>query len=128
MQYDELGSCTFTPIINKKSVSSDRPVIVRGLGRFLELRQMQKQIEEEKRQREEKAFAVRYVPKSHTIPEPFQLSSQNSNLKKRREERLKILQNAQERECTFHPKTLEGTNRQLIRQVLKENENLSRFC
>ena len=52
-EYEELQECTFQPQINKKTIpegsSPARPVIVRGLGRFLELKQLAKRQQFEKR-------------------------------------------------------------------------------
>jgi len=55
---------------------------VRGLGRFLELRELSKQLEEEKKEREASAFAVRGVTpygsadaRAPTVPQPFTLAT-----------------------------------------------------
>ena len=59
------------------------PVVVRGLGRYLELKEMAKRQADEKRDREEKAFMVKGATqrggrdsegRAYTVPEPFALS------------------------------------------------------
>lgn len=48
-EYKELQGCTFAPQISEAPPQEEGPVVVRGLGRYLELREMAKQREEEQR-------------------------------------------------------------------------------
>ena len=51
--------CTFHPNINRsRPKKADGPVIVKGFGRFLELKELAKKIEEEKSARENRAFMI----------------------------------------------------------------------
>ena len=62
----ELKDCTFSPDIiglEYKYRLSDEPVIVRGLGRHLELRDMSKRMKDDSIRREQDVFRVRNVDK-----------------------------------------------------------------
>lgn len=88
-EMEELKDCTFTPTIyttNYQLKSNDdslncKPVVVKGLGRHLELRQLSEKLKEEARIRELQAFHVIDVNKyrrpedGSTIVEPFDLST-----------------------------------------------------
>ena len=59
-QVDEMSGCTFHPATNRGVVvEAAGPVVVRGLGRYLELKELAKRQEEERAAREEKAFATK---------------------------------------------------------------------
>eukprot|EP00743_Colponemidia_sp_Colp-15_P009571 GILK01010468.1.p1 GENE.GILK01010468.1~~GILK01010468.1.p1 ORF type:complete len:699 (-),score=140.42 GILK01010468.1:90-2186(-) len=123
LEYEEMRGCTFTPeIIRGSAVTSQQSaVLVRGLGRYLELKELSKRLEEEKREREEKAFKIK-VPTSgqvYTIPEPFAFT-QDPSVEDRR---AKLKQEAIERvmkDCTFNPQTMESKNKSLIQEMLRE--------
>ena len=75
----ELRECTFQPnvsLIKQAVPEPDGPVIVRGLGRHLELKEMAKKKEEEKAAREEEVFKTqpRVATAGYTVPQPFHLS------------------------------------------------------
>ena len=74
--------CTFQPQVNDKILEGKEDVvIVRGLGRHLELREMQKKKVDEKKEREEKVFGINKKQNKdiegpfYTIPQPFNLSA-----------------------------------------------------
>ena len=77
-EYNEIKDCTFAPELNRHVPTAAKgPVVVRGLGRFLELKELSKRLQEEKERRENKAFKTSkrkqyrgYV----TVPKPFRLS------------------------------------------------------
>ena len=77
-EYEELKECTFTPAI-KRTVPKQPPgpIVVRGLGRHLELKELAQRQAEDKAERERKAFLtnVSSSQKTYTVPAPFQLSS-----------------------------------------------------
>ena len=52
LEVKELEECTFSPAIVRKSSSQGKggPVVIRGLGRHLELRELAKRKEEEQRE------------------------------------------------------------------------------
>jgi hypothetical protein len=79
----ELDGCTFSPEItgfNYKQRLRDEPVIVRGLGRHLQLRDLSMRKKEEVIEREREVFRVQNLDKyrrpedGSTIVEPFNLS------------------------------------------------------
>ncbi len=78
-EYEELKECTFTPAI-KRTVPKQPsgPIVVRGLGRHLELKELAQRQSEEKAERERKAFLTQLSSSStkpYTVPAPFHLSS-----------------------------------------------------
>eukprot|EP00943_MAST-04B_sp_MAST-4B-sp1_P005342 g5342.t1 len=124
-QYDEYKMCTFQPTINRsRPKKGSGPVIVKGFGRFLELKELAKKIEEEKSAREDRAFMVensKYRAGNRTIPKPFKLSGHG---RKKRREQLEAKIRAEElRECTFNPKTTESKNRKLISELLADDDS-----
>lgn len=48
-EYEALQACTFTPQISAPPPQATGPVVVRGLGRYLELRDMARKQEDERR-------------------------------------------------------------------------------
>ena len=128
-QYDEYKMCTFQPSINRsRPKKGNGPVVVKGFGRFLELKELAKKIEEEKSAREDRAFMVensRYRSGNRTVPKPFKLSGKG-RAKRRKELEAKI--RAEElKECTFNPKTTESRNRKLISELLADEDSEIEF-
>lgn len=76
--YNEIKDCTFAPELNTHVPNSAKgPVVVRGLGRFLELKELSKRLEEEKQRRANKAFKTSQRKQYRgyvTVPKPFRLS------------------------------------------------------
>ena len=115
----ELNQCTFHPATNRGHVvEAEGPVIVRGLGRYLELKELAKRQADEKKHREERAFALKYSARQHTVPEPFNLTQTQGDARKAK--LREDLANREMRECTFQPQTLESANRALIERLLDE--------
>uniref|UniRef100_K3WCZ1 Uncharacterized protein n=1 Tax=Globisporangium ultimum (strain ATCC 200006 / CBS 805.95 / DAOM BR144) TaxID=431595 RepID=K3WCZ1_GLOUD len=150
LELQELQECTFQPNIRKNEErasrgrlptktkaspsrdverrvqphdeSTQKPVIVRGLGRFLELKEQAKRLQAEQKQREEKAFRpnATYEPRSYTVPKPFNLSEPSKEAIRRRL-KLREERRAKERnECTFAPQTIESRHRKVLKNVLNE--------
>ena len=118
-EYEELKECTFTPLVNEElpqARSDGKPVVVRGLGRHLELRERAHRIEEEKRERAAKVFledAAAIRPEPYTKPEPFNLSQGvPSRVKK------EIYTGQLNKECTFTPKTNAAASRRKVGRLL----------
>lgn len=71
-EYEELSACTFKPDVSeslqryeqmkKHTEATGGVVVVRGLGRHLELKELQRRIDEERQLREIEAFSVKHVP------------------------------------------------------------------
>lgn len=133
----EKAECTFHPKRGARAKSADadrsrndRPVIVSGLGRFFELRDLSRRQQEEQQIREQRVFKP---PDQHnstarltgvTIPQPFKLSTAQkeecprvAKLRDKLEEELK-------NQCTFKPVTVESKKRELVRQMLMDSEDL----
>jgi hypothetical protein len=119
-EYEELKSCTFTPQINEgKPEEPTGPIVVRGLGRYLELKEMARRKEQDKKEREHKAFSVRYTPRTYTVPEPFNLTASRAGDKRRAV--AKEREETAMKECTFRPKTMERANREMIQTLLHDD-------
>ena len=121
-QHDQLKECTFAPKLRAKSAAEPAdasPVVVRGLGRYMELKEMAKRQAEAQKQREQKAFIVDPPARlqGYTVPEPFRLSEPRVD-----EARLRELSAHQMRECTFAPKTNEVSSTQLLARVMQREE------
>ena len=128
VEYEAMKECTFAPDTGGHKVpKSSGPVVVRGLGRYLELKDLAKRLENEKKEREQKAYFVRGASKSTktqrgaTIPKPFNLTKRRGKENARREKLAEDIRRQQMSECTFHPKTTEARNRELIQQILDDD-------
>ena len=126
-QYEEGQTCSFQPVLNRsKPKQSKGPIQVKGFGRFLELKELAKKIEDEKATREERAFKVTNVKEYRrgnvTVAKPFKLSGQNreENMKKLTEK----LRRQEMKECTFVPSTTETQNRKLLTEILADDSEL----
>lgn len=127
----ELKDCTFRPnvaIRTKREGKDDggcgverprRPVVVRGLGRYLELKELAKRKEEEKRRREREVFCEppSVLKRTHTVPKPFTFASKGS----RRKDHTLALRDREMAECTFQPKRHEGETREYLERLLDES-------
>lgn len=121
VETEKMRDCTFRPVVKKNLPNEqDGPIIVRGLDRFLELKDLKRKQEEELKEREEKLFRLNPTGTSSiTSPQPFNIT------KCSREEKLaKLKQEHEERilsECTFKPNTKEFQNKQLISRLMGRN-------
>ena len=85
--------------------TDDEPVVVRGIGRHLELRHLKNKLREEKLLRERQVFRVEHVERfrrpedGSTIVRPFLLSSPTG----RSSRAVQQMQAAEEAELTFSP-------------------------
>jgi hypothetical protein len=96
LDYEKLKECTFQPETDrsarslaklKEQVAADGGVVVvRGLGRYLELKELTRKLDEDKEQREREAFSKPGfswpdgMTKPPTVPQPFHLSSADTAL------------------------------------------------
>jgi hypothetical protein len=96
LDYEKLKECTFQPETDRSSrslaklkeqVAADGGVVVvRGLGRYLELKELTRKLDEDKEQREREAFSKpgfswpEGMTKPPTVPQPFHLSSADTAL------------------------------------------------
>ncbi|KAL3660657.1 hypothetical protein V7S43_014411 [Phytophthora oleae] len=133
----ELEECTFQPNLLKPSrrgkLSSkgspspphdngaeEKPVIVRGLGRFLELKDLARKQQAEQKQREQKVFAPNssYEPRSYTVPKPFKLSETSKDSIRRRLKVREEMRAKEHQECTFKPQTVSSQSRRVLQNML----------
>eukprot|EP00762_Andalucia_godoyi_P002782 ANDGO_04487.mRNA.1 hypothetical protein PPTG_05772 len=125
-EYEQLRECTFKPEVKGTGPKQAQgPILIRGLGRYLERQENARKKVEDLKEREEKAFMVNVTSGSSghpfTIPQPFQLHS-GYHSEVRRERIKEELRRRELEECTFHPKTNEAENRQLIAQLLDDDQ------
>ncbi|CAM9623371.1 unnamed protein product, partial [Ectocarpus sp. 12 AP-2014] len=123
----EMKRCTFVPQTNSAILRAERPVLVRGLGRHLELKDVAQRRERERREREAQAFgvrpgAVRRSVLGETIVEPFSLSSDNKGWWQERRMRQEAERAAQ---CTFKPWTVEAERGRALSRLLDWSSVLS---
>lgn len=124
----EMQSCTFEPRTNRGILRAAGPVLVRGLGRHLELRNVAEQQEIDRQEREARAFGVRPgAPRrtmlGETMLEPFTLSEGNCRgwweARRRQHEAERAAQ------LTFKPWTLEGKRSGTLSEVPESPSILS---
>ncbi|KAG1692137.1 hypothetical protein DVH05_025757 [Phytophthora capsici] len=135
LELKELEECTFQPNLLKRrgklsskgspspprdSSAEEKPVIVRGLGRFLELKDLARKQQAEQKQREQKVFAPNslYEPRSYTVPKPFKLSETSKESIKRRLKVREEMRAKERQECTFRPQTVSSQSRRVLQNML----------
>jgi hypothetical protein len=93
----------------------------------LELKELAKRLEHEKKEREDRAFAGNDATKQRaggcTIPQPFNLHV-DPQARQRRSSLEQKVRSEEMRECTFKPQTMEGRNRFLIERILNEDSEI----
>eukprot|EP01138_Halocafeteria_seosinensis_P016341 gb/GECG01016672.1/.p1 GENE.gb/GECG01016672.1/~~gb/GECG01016672.1/.p1 ORF type:complete len:1008 (+),score=208.69 gb/GECG01016672.1/:1-3024(+) len=99
-EFKDLESCTFVPQREYEDEEQPQqptgPVVVRGLGRHLELQELAARKQDDYRRRYDEAFHenARYRDVSEaTRPEPFQFQLEDEEREKRRQQRLEQLRN-----------------------------------
>ena len=110
----------------QKKQGGSQPVVVRGLGRYLELKNMANKKSALQKKREEDAFKVKRggtgyrYPDGTTQVKEFRLTQVSGEVrekvKREREEALR-------RACTFKPDTVERRNRRVIEGLLEEESS-----
>lgn len=98
-------------------------MIVRGLGRFLELRELAKKQQQEQKQREDKVFCLQKAyneTRNYTVPKPFALSESSKDSIRRRLRVREEMRAKERQECTFAPLTMESRNRKVLANLLHD--------
>ena len=107
-EYESMKECTFAPQSTEIKANLEAKVKVKGIERFLELREIAKRKEEELKEREEKVFLTNpsYDPNvPFTVPKPFNLHPSNKEMKI---EKIKQeLTKKEKNDCLFQPQTNE---------------------
>jgi hypothetical protein len=79
-----MRECTFTPQVQySQPPPSNAAVNIKGLDKHLEMREYARKLEEEKKERQVKAFKPRYVAPPHqliTVPQPFELKTSQQKI------------------------------------------------
>lgn len=135
IEYEEMRPCTFKPSQQISRISIDHHVEVKGVDRFMELKEIAKRIEDEKKEREEKVFKLNpsYNPnpdQPYTVPKPFNIHPSN-----KREKVERIREEIKERDqniYTFRPQTLEryssfSKNKQFVSKILEKQFSTSDY-
>jgi len=103
----DLQACTFHPDVpDRRDLRASGPVVVRGLGRFLELRDLARKKAEDGAEPGKKASSG---AGGVTIPQPFRLSTATRRLRRN-----------QSAEPSFHPRTNESERRKQVLQLLED--------
>uniref|UniRef100_A0A7S0GPP1 Uncharacterized protein n=1 Tax=Amorphochlora amoebiformis TaxID=1561963 RepID=A0A7S0GPP1_9EUKA len=126
--------CTFAPKTNKSIKTGPDVVVVRGMAKFMQNRQLAKQLEAEKRKREDQVFGYKYSGcvgsrsgRPLTVPKPFKLSKPTKQKNKPKTSPLTMKKGVVDLDgtnCTFKPKTLGRSNRDFIARILREDDNI----
>mmetsp|Transcript_7079 Transcript_7079/g.19990 ORF Transcript_7079/g.19990 Transcript_7079/m.19990 type:complete len:160 (-) Transcript_7079:34-513(-) len=119
----ELRHCTFTPEVNRGvPPAKTGPVVVRGLGRHLEMQELARRRKEDQAKREAQTFLTnpQGTTQPFTIPKPFKLTESTSHREQRYARALQQHEQAEMAECTFRPATRQAEQRELIASILNE--------
>ncbi|KAI7837508.1 hypothetical protein COHA_008644 [Chlorella ohadii] len=122
-----LKECSFAPDINRSRVEAKGPVVVRGLDRHLELRQLAERQRVEAEARAARVFhANPRAKQGATVPQPFQLRGHALLEAKAAQKQAAALQNAlseRMQACTFRPQTNHARRQEQLAQLLGEGEH-----
>lgn len=101
-----------------KGGNEGKPLVIHGLGRYMELKQMAKRQADAQKQREQKAFLIEPPARLHpyTVTEPFSFSVPKETDERSERVRLEV-ERARVEECTFEPKTNEASVEVLLARV-----------
>lgn len=111
------------------------PVLVRGLGRYMELKEMAKRQAEQKAAVEAKVFMTNIYSKPasrpFTVPQPFRLGRSAESEQQEEQRRAQVEAAAQQyanRECTFKPQinSSHQTRQQRVQKLLELRSSVGR--
>lgn len=114
--------CSFSPDINRRRVQAKGPVVVRGLERYLELKQLAERQKVEAEERAAKVFLTNPCGKQGTtVPQPFQLAGHALLEAKAAEKQAALLESTlcdHMRDCTFQPHTNTQRRQEQLQRIL----------
>jgi len=112
---EQNAECTFNPETTKSYEEPEQVVVVSGLGRFFELRELARKQQEDQQKREAKVFQPSSKSRCDgiTIPEPFALSG-GGKAPQKDVASVRI----SDEQCTFAPKTIESENSKLLKEIM----------
>eukprot|EP00667_Euglena_gracilis_P008490 EG_transcript_8600 len=122
-QYEELKDCTFQPRVKRKVPNfAEKQAPVPGMAKYLDRRLQARQMEEERRAREEEVFKVRGVKAGlrYTVPQPFNLHTYHSAAKKEKTEAQ--LKAKARQTCTFAPSTNSKAAYDILRKYIMQDD------
>ncbi len=123
----ELAACTFWPEVHHRPrARADSPVVVRGLGTFMQKQAAAARLRAEAAERERRAFILdapeRPPREAITIPRPFvEMDARLAAQRQRRGELEAKLAAEEARKHPFRPATRESANRELLRRIMGDD-------
>jgi hypothetical protein len=117
-EIEELRECTFQPNVKEYNpINKTEPVIIRGLSRHLELKNLHAKQKEETLKREKEVFMVKNVdsyrgPDNSTILQPFSLSNRGNRMSKA----VSDLLAEEDANLTFSPTTNDSIKRNIVKR------------
>lgn len=127
MEENELKECSFAPTPTPFVAPARGPVVVRGLHRFLQLKQLSERQKREQQEREQEVFHVRNADKLRqgnvTVVKPFAFSGDQSRHRVVRDSIRKEALRAQAAQCTFRPETVSRRRRDMILKILQSDDD-----
>jgi hypothetical protein len=124
-QYDELKECTFQPKVKRKRPDfKGEPVEVPGMAKFLDRKLKARQMEDDKKAREQQAFEVKGGAKNgqrYTVPKPFNLHTAYHSMSKKEKLEASLRAKAEE-DCTFTPCTNAKVAYDILRRYILQDD------
>ena len=119
----ELAACTFWPATNPHNLPKPAPVVVRGLGTFMQRKAAAARLRREAEERERRAFvldaAARPPRTSCTVPTPFEALEERQQLAhERKAAALAKLEAELSAQHPFRPSTSEGAKQAMLRRIM----------
>ncbi|KAL4451782.1 hypothetical protein ABPG75_007444 [Micractinium tetrahymenae] len=120
----KLKECSFTPDINRRRVEAKGPVMVRGLDRVLELKQLAERQKAEAAERAARVFnANPRAKQGATVPKPFQLAGHallEAKAADKQAARLESMMVERARDCPFRPQTNHQRRQEQLGRILAQ--------
>jgi hypothetical protein len=123
----ELAACTFWPEVHRARPRSASPVVVRGLGTFMQKHAAATRLKEEAAERARRAFVLdapsRPPRAPFTIPRPFgAMEARAAEAEARRAALLERAAAEQAAKHPFRPATRETANREMLRRIMAADD------
>eukprot|EP00668_Euglena_longa_P001400 GGOE01001660.1.p1 GENE.GGOE01001660.1~~GGOE01001660.1.p1 ORF type:complete len:651 (+),score=185.57 GGOE01001660.1:142-1953(+) len=123
-QYEELKDCTFQPQVKRKVPNfAEKQVPIPGMAKYLDRRMQARQMDEERRAREEEVFKVRGVKPGlrYTVPQPFNLHTAYHSITKKEKTEAQLKAKACQT-CTFVPTTNSKAAYDILRRYIMQDD------
>ena len=130
VEAEKLRECTFAPKLSHQQpppavgegdgagANGEKPLVIKGIARHMELKMMAKRKADEQAMREQKAFLTEPPSRMnpYTVPEPFKLNEYEGATERAERVRLEVERQRME-ECTFAPQVKEESVATLLKGV-----------